>query len=68
LVIASSGRWRRRRPRPSGLGIAEQWGSPPEAILAMLDRVDDEFGGAEGYVRSNGLSDGRRERLRDRLL
>jgi protein tyrosine/serine phosphatase len=47
--------------------IAEQWGSPPEAIQAMLDRVDVDFGGAEGYLRSYGLSDGRLERLRDRL-
>ena len=47
--------------------IGEVWGSPPEAILAMLDRVDADFGGAEGYLRSYGLSDGQVERLRDRL-
>ena len=47
--------------------VAELWGSPPEAILAMLDRVDADFDGAEGYLRSYGLSDAQVERLRDRL-
>lgn len=47
--------------------IAEQWGSPPEAILAMLDRVDAEFDGIEGYLRSYGLRDEQLTRLRDRL-
>lgn len=47
--------------------IGEVWGGPPEAILAMLDRLDAEFDGAEGYLRSYGLSDGQVERLRDRL-
>lgn len=47
--------------------IGEVWRSPPEAILAMLDRVDADFDGAEGYLRSYGLSVGQVERLRDRL-
>jgi protein-tyrosine phosphatase len=47
--------------------LAELWGSRPDTILAMLDRVDVEFGGIEGYLARYGVNDDQLDRLRGRL-
>jgi protein-tyrosine phosphatase len=47
--------------------IAEVWASRPDTILAMLDRLDAEFGGAEGYLTRYGVGDEQLDRLRRRL-
>lgn len=55
---------------PSGAERArlnEVWGSRPDTILAMLDRVDVEFGGVEGYLARYGVNDNQLDRLRARL-
>jgi protein-tyrosine phosphatase len=59
LATAPSGAERAR--------LAEAWASPPDAILAMLDRLDRECGGVEGYLTRYGLSDDQLDRLRHRL-
>ncbi|MET7422994.1 tyrosine-protein phosphatase [Dactylosporangium sp. NPDC005555] len=47
------------------------WESPgecePEAILAMLDLVDERWSGADGYLLAHGLSPARLAALRTRL-
>jgi hypothetical protein len=42
--------------------------APPEAMAEVLDWLEREHGGAEGYLRAIGLSDDRIARLRARLL
>jgi protein tyrosine/serine phosphatase len=59
LAAAPSGAERAR--------LAEVWGSRPDTILAMLDRVDVEFGAVEQYLTRYGVSDEQLDRLRRRL-
>ena len=42
--------------------------SPPELILAVLDRVRASAGSAEGYLRAHGLTDAALTSLRDALI
>jgi protein-tyrosine phosphatase len=42
-------------------------GTPPEAIETALAWVDEEHGGAAGYLGAAGLADDELEALRERL-
>jgi protein-tyrosine phosphatase len=42
--------------------------SPPELIAGVLDRIDSEFGSAEGYLLAHGLDAADIELLRDVLV
>lgn len=47
--------------------IAAMRGSPPEAIEAFLEELDNRYGGAEAYLKVIGLSDGEIRNLMVRL-
>ena len=49
-------------------GAYERFYSPAENMAQILDFIDDEFGGAEGYFRKIGLSEKEIEALRTKLL
>lgn len=42
--------------------------SPPEAMERVLDHLEDEHGGAAGYLRAHGMDQSVEEILRDQLL
>jgi protein tyrosine/serine phosphatase len=42
--------------------------APAEALLRVLDRLDERWGGAEAYLRGAGVTPGEVERLRRRLV
>ena len=41
---------------------------PPEAMLEMLEHLEDEYGGVQGYLRAVGLTQDQVESLRDALV
>jgi protein tyrosine/serine phosphatase len=47
--------------------LRAQQGTPPETILAMLHRLDEEYGDVATYLRTHGLTGAQLTRLRDRL-
>lgn len=42
--------------------------SPPEAMHATLDYLDEAYGGVSAYLRAAGLTEAELQQLRDRLL
>jgi protein tyrosine/serine phosphatase len=49
------------------LALGERQGSQPESILAMLEYVDDQYGGVREYLSEHGLEPAQFKRLRERL-
>jgi len=47
--------------------LADLHSSDPDTILGMLARVDDAFGGVDGYVLANGMTGEQLDQLRARL-
>ncbi|MGZ4352995.1 MAG: tyrosine-protein phosphatase, partial [Gaiellaceae bacterium] len=41
--------------------------APHDAMLRVLDGLEERYGGVDGYLRAAGLDDGRLARLRERL-
>jgi protein-tyrosine phosphatase len=56
-------------PDPSKRAQLRRWFKPdPELVVELLTHVHERYGGVDGYLRSVGLHDGERMRLRQRLV
>ena len=59
----------RRLGRPAAAGVPiDADASPPETMLALLDELRDERGGAAAYLRAGGLAESDLARLAARLV
>lgn len=48
--------------------LAESFTARPETMLAVLQHLEDQYGGAEAYIRQGGLGDNQLYALRARLV
>ncbi|MEV0793128.1 tyrosine-protein phosphatase [Kribbella sp. NPDC050459] len=48
--------------------LAESFTARPETMLAVLQHLEDQYGGAEAYIRQSGLGDNQLYALRARLV
>jgi len=48
--------------------LAESFTARPETMLAVLQHLEDQYGGAEAYLRQGGLGDNQLSALRARLV
>jgi hypothetical protein len=48
--------------------LAESFTARPETMLAVLQHLEDRYGGAEAYLRQGGLDDDQFNALRARLV
>ena len=64
-----SSRWRSRsEPKVESWRDYQREFCPPDGMLKVLGYLKTEYGGAEGYARSAGLTDRQIESLRNALV